>query len=281
MENKRILTVQDISCVGQCSLTVALPILSACGFETAILPTALLSNHTAVEFNGFTFLDLTSEMEKIVKQWQKENIHFSSIYIGYLGNKKEVDIVKDIYDSILEPNGIKIVDPAMADNGKLYTGFDKEYVDKMKQLVFNSDIILPNISEACELTDTPYKEQYDEEYIKDLVNKLHCSGAKTVILTGVGYAKEYSGVVVSDNDNFKYYQHAKINKQYHGTGDIYSSVFTGMYLSGKSIYEAATIAADFVVECIKNTIDDVDHWYGVKFESVIPMLTKSNKTGGL
>jgi pyridoxine kinase len=274
MENKRILTVQDISCVGQCSLTVALPILSACGFETAILPTALLSNHTAVEFNGFTFLDLTNEMEKIVKQWQKENIHFSSIYIGYLGNKKEVDIVKDIYDSILEPNGIKIVDPAMADNGKLYTGFDKEYVDKMKQLVFNSDIILPNISEACELTGTPYKEQYDEEYIKDLVNKLHCSGAKTVILTGVGYAKEYSGVVVSDDDNFKYYQHAKINKQYHGTGDIYSSVFTGMYLSGKSIYEAATIAADFVVECIKNTIDDVDHWYGVKFESVIPMLTK-------
>lgn len=274
MENKRILTVQDISCVGQCSLTVALPILSACGFETAILPTALLSNHTAVEFNGFTFLDLTNEMEKIVKQWQKENIHFSSIYIGYLGNKKEVDIVKDIYDSILEPNGIKIVDPAMADNGKLYTGFDKEYVDKMKQLVFNSDIILPNISEACELTGTPYKEQYDEEYIKDLVNKLHCSGAKTVILTGVGYAKEYSGVVVSDNDNFKYYQHAKINKQYHGTGDIYSSVFTGMYLSGKSIYEAATIAADFVVECIKNTIDDVDHWYGVKFESVIPMLTR-------
>ena len=274
MENKRILTVQDISCVGQCSLTVALPILSACGFETAILPTALLSNHTAVEFNGFTFLDLTNEMEKIVKQWQKENIHFSSIYIGYLGNKKEVDIVKDIYDSILEPNGIKIVDPAMADNGKLYIGFDKEYVDKMKQLVFNSDIILPNISEACELTGTPYKEQYDEEYIKDLVNKLHCSGAKTVILTGVGYAKEYSGVVVSDDDNFKYYQHAKINKQYHGTGDIYSSVFVGMYLSGKSIYEAATIAADFVVECIKNTIDDVDHWYGVKFESVIPMLTK-------
>ncbi len=274
MINKRILTVQDISCVGQCSLTVALPILSACGFETAILPTALLSNHTAVEFNGFTFLDLTSEMEKIVKQWQKENIHFSSIYIGYLGNKKEVDIVKDIYDSILEPNGIKIVDPAMADNGKLYTGFDEEYVNKMKQLVFNSDIILPNISEACLLTDTPYKEQYDEEYIKDLVNKLHYNGAKTVILTGVGYAKEYSGVVVSDNDNFKYYQHAKINKQYHGTGDIYSSVFTGMYLSGKSLYEAATIAADFVVECIKNTIDDVDHWYGVKFESIIPVLAK-------
>ncbi len=274
MVNKRILTVQDISCVGQCSLTVALPILSACGFETAILPTALLSNHTAVEFNGFTFLDLTSEMEKIVKQWQKENIHFSSIYIGYLGNKKEVDIVKDIYDSILEPNGIKIVDPAMADNGKLYTGFDEEYVNKMKQLVFNSDIILPNISEACLLTDTPYKEQYDEEYIKDLVNKLHYNGAKTVVLTGVGYAKEYSGVVVSDNDNFKYYQHAKINKQYHGTGDIYSSVFTGMYLSGKSLYEAATIAADFVVECIKNTIDDVDHWYGVKFESIIPVLAK-------
>ena len=274
MINKRILTVQDISCVGQCSLTVALPILSACGFETAILPTALLSNHTAVEFNGFTFLDLTSEMEKIVKQWQKENIHFSSIYIGYLGNKKEVDIVKDIYDSILEPNGIKIVDPAMADNGKLYTGFDEEYVNKMKQLVFNSDIILPNISEACLLTDTPYKEQYDEEYIKDLVNKLHYNGAKTVVLTGVGYAKEYSGVVVSDNDNFKYYQHAKINKQYHGTGDIYSSVFTGMYLSGKSLYEAATIAADFVVECIKNTIDDVDHWYGVKFESIIPVLAK-------
>ena len=274
MVNKRILTVQDISCVGQCSLTVALPILSACGFETAILPTALLSNHTAVEFNGFTFLDLTSEMEKIVKQWQKENIHFSSIYIGYLGNKKEVDIVKDIYDSILEPNGIKIVDPAMADNGKLYTGFDEEYVNKMKQLVFNSDIILPNISEACLLTDTPYKEQYDEEYIKDLINKLHYNGAKTVVLTGVGYAKEYSGVVVSDNDNFKYYQHAKINKQYHGTGDIYSSVFTGMYLSGKSLYEAATIAADFVVECIKNTIDDVDHWYGVKFESIIPVLAK-------
>ena len=274
MNYKRILTIQDISCVGQCSLTVALPILSACGLETAILPSAVLSTHTA-GFSGFTCRDLTDDIPGIAAHWKKENIRFDGIYTGYLGSTRQIDDVKAIVRDLLKPGSLCIVDPAMADNGKLYPAFDKAYVEAMKTLSFAADMILPNITEACFLTDMEYRENYDRAYIDELLKRLDAAGAKTVILTGVGYTEGKTGVVVYENHQYAYYEHKKIAKGCHGTGDVYASAFVGALMHGKSTFDAARIAADYTVACIEYTQGDADHWYGVKFEPLLGDLIKA------
>lgn len=273
MEYKRILTIQDISCVGQCSLTVALPILSACGMETCVLPSAVLSTHTA-GFSGFTFRDLTDDMPAIRAHWQKEGISFDSIYTGYLGSTKQIGYVKNILDTMGKDSCVKVVDPAFADNGKLYPIFDSVYVDAMKTLCPSADILLPNISEACFLAGIEYKEVYDEDYVKELLAELSKLGCSTIVLTGVGYAPEKTGVVVYENGKINYYEHCRIAKGCHGTGDVYASAFTGALMNGKSIFEAAKVAADYTILCIENTQDDPEHWYGVKFETALPELIR-------
>ena len=276
MAYKRILTIQDISCVGQCSLTVALPILSACGMETAILPSAVLSTHTA-GFSGFTFRDLTDDMPGIQAHWKKEGISFDCIYTGYLGSTKQVGYVKNILDTMGKEGSMKIVDPAFADNGKLYPIFDDVYVEAMKTLCPSADILVPNITEACFLAGMEYKENYDESYIKQLLTKLSALGCSIIVLTGVGYQEGRTGVVVYENGNISYYEHARIAKGCHGTGDVYASAFTGSLMNGKSIFEAAKIAADYTVACIEKTQGDDSHWYGVKFELALPTLIEMLK----
>ena len=273
MAYKKILTIQDISCVGQCSLTVALPILSACGMETCILPSAVLSTHTA-GFSGFTFRDLTDDMPAIQEHWKKENIKFKAIYTGYLGSIKQIGYVRDILKTMGTDDCVRIVDPAMADNGQLYSIFNQDYVEAMKVLCKEADILVPNITEACFLTDKEYKETYDEGYICNLVEKLNALGAKTVVLTGVSYESGKTGVVVYENGKMEYYKHDKIAKGSHGTGDIYASAFVGALMNDKSVYESAKIAADYTVKCIINTQGDADHWYGAKFETALGDLMK-------
>lgn len=265
---KKVLTIQDISCVGQCSLTVALPILSASGMETVILPSAILSTHTA-GFTGFTFRDLTDDIDGIADHWAKENIFFDTLYTGYLGSIAQIDKVIRIADTRLNEGAPLIVDPAMADNGVLYSIFDDEFVKNMKRLTDKADIILPNITEACFLTGTEYKETYDEAYILTLVKKLAADDEQTVVLTGVSYEKETTGVVVYKNGKLDYYKHEKIEKGCHGTGDVYASAFVGAYMNDKTAFESAKIAADYTVSCIKYTQGDETHWYGVKFEPVL------------
>lgn len=276
MDYKRILTIQDISCVGQCSLTVALPIISACGIETAILPSAVLSTHTA-GFSAFTFRDLTDDIPAIREHWEKEGIKFDAVYTGYLGSTKQIAFVKDIMESCNKADGLRIVDPAMADNGKLYPGFDMEYVNGMKGLCAAADIVLPNITEACFLTDTEFKTEYDRAYIDELIAKLTALGCKCIILTGVSYKADKTGVVVYEKGEYKYYEHKKISKGCHGTGDVYASAFTGALMRGFDAFNAAKIAADYTVLCIENTQDDPDHWYGVKFETALGELTQMLK----
>ena len=268
MSYKKILTIQDISCVGQCSLTVALPILSACGMETCILPSAVLSTHTG-GFSGFTFRDLTDDMPAIQAHWQKEGIRFSAIYTGYLGSIKQIDYVKDILATMGTENCVKVVDPAMADNGKLYSIFDMDYVEAMKPLCGMADVLVPNITEACFLVGEEYRVEYDEKYILTLMKKLSALGAKSVVLTGVSYREGKTGVAVYENGVLSYYEHEKMAKGCHGTGDIYASAFVGALMNGKAIMDAAKIAADYTVKCIENTQDDPDHWYGAKFETAI------------
>jgi len=267
MAYKRVLTIQDISCVGQCSLTVALPILSASGAETCILPSAVLSNHTA-GFSAFTFRDLTDDMPGISAQWKKDKIVFDAVYTGYLGSIKQIGYVRDIFRAHCK--GLRIVDPAMADNGKLYVGFDDKYAAEMAKLCFEADITLPNITEACMMTGTEYRTQYDREYIEQLIGKMRDKGAKTVVLTGVSYREGRTGVVVNVNGVSTYYEHKKIAGGCHGTGDVYAAAFTGALMQGFNEQEAARIAADYTLLCIEKTVDDPSHWYGVKFELALP-----------
>lgn len=276
MDYKRILTIQDISCVGQCSLTVALPILSACGLETAILPSAVLSTHS-VGFRDFTFRDLTEDIPAIQHHWQQEGIRFQAVYTGYLGSARQIEMVKDVCRNLLVPGGKKIVDPAMADRGELYPVFDMDFVQEMKKLVREGDIVLPNITEASLLTDTEYREEYGEEYICGLVDGIHRLGTGTVVLTGVSYDAHSTGVLVSEQGKQTYYRHELLDRGCHGTGDVYASSFVGAYMHGKTVPEAARIAADYTLACIKNTLDDPDHWYGVKFEPVLGELIKALK----
>ena len=271
-KNKRILTVQDISCVGQCSLTVALPILSACGIETCVLPSAVLSTHTG-GFKGYTFRDLTDDMPAIREHWEKENIKFDAVYTGYLGSTKQIAYVKDLFDRVIVTGGKKIVDPAMADNGKLYYGFDQAFANAMTSLCASADVILPNITEACFMTGMEYKETYDEKYIFDLFNALTARGIKDIVMTGVGFEKGYTGVMVRTAGKVEYYKHKRLDVSSHGTGDVYASAFCGAVMRGFSEYEAARIAADFTVHCIMNT--EKEHWYGVRFEPTLPFLIKA------
>lgn len=193
---KRIVTIQDISCVGKCSLTVALPIISAVGVEAAIIPTAVLSTHTM--FKNFTCKDLDDQILPIAEHWKSENIHFDAFYTGYLASAQQIDKVITLINSLKRENDLIIVDPAMADNGKLYPAFDGNFPREMAKLCAKADIALPNITEACLMTGTPYREEYDEAFAKDIVKKLSDMGAKKVVLTGAEFGGKY-GVLYYDS----------------------------------------------------------------------------------
>lgn len=271
MSYKRILTIQDISCVGQCSLTVALPVLSASGNEACILPSAVLSTHTG-GFKGYTFHDLTDDFPAVVNHWISEKIDFDAFYTGYLGSLRQIDLVTEIVNSPLAKNeSLFVVDPVMGDNGVLYKGFNAEIVAAMRRLIKRADIIIPNITEACQLTDTEYRTDFDKEYIRAIVGKLQqiMGRGKTIVMTGVGFNPNETGVgVFCDGEEF-YYPHIKLDKNVSGTGDIFASAFIGALLNGHDTKKSATIAADFTLLSIKETVKNPAHWYGVKFETVL------------
>ena len=272
---KRILTIQDISCVGKCSLTVALPIISAMGVEAAILPTAVLSTHTM--FKNFTVKDLTDQIKPITNHWKQEGVDFGAIYTGYLGSFEQIDLMKELFDEFKTESNILFVDPAMADNGKLYPAFDEAFAKYMATLCGKADIIVPNITEACFMTGMEYRTEYDENYIKEMLNSLCKLGAKISLLTGVSFEEGKTGVMGydSENEEYFYYSHAKLPVSYHGTGDIFSSTCVGAIKNGMDWKEAAKVAADYTAECIRLTLEDPSKpWYGVNFEQAIPYLVK-------
>ena len=270
---KRIVTIQDISCVGKCSLTVALPIISAMGVETAILPTAVLSTHTM--FSGFTCKDMTDQIIPIAEHWKKEQFAFDAIYTGYLGSFEQIEIVSKFFDDFKTPSNLIVVDPVMADNGKLYPAFDEAYAKENAKLCGKADLIVPNITEGSFLTGMPYRTEYDRKYITDTLGALAQLGSKYVALTGVSFEEGKIGVMglnTEDGSYFEYYtEHVPVS--FHGTGDIFSSVVVGALTRGKSLPEAFQIACDYTKETIAYT------WrtsgaggYGVDFEVTLPGL---------
>ena len=280
---KRVLTVQDISCVGKCSLTAAIPVISAMGIEVCPLPTAILSNHTA--FSSFSFLDLTDKIPEILNEWKKQGFHFDAIYTGYLGSIKQIDLVHKILDEFAQNDTLVVIDPCMADNGKLYTGFSQDFVKQMAKLCGRANVILPNMTEACFLVNQDYDFLVQtNESITKIMAKLLSLGAQQVILKGVEFSKEKIGVAYCSqklfNNNFStnennmedmnIYFHHRYDENFHGTGDVFASAVTGALVLKKDIKDAVKIACDFVQESIECTLLNPNYnWYGVDFESAL------------
>lgn len=272
---KRIVTIQDISCVGKCSLTVALPIISAMGVETAIIPTAVLSTHTM--FSGYTFKDLTDQIIPIAEHWKKEHFKFDAIYTGYLGSFEQISIVSKFFDDFKTSDNLIVVDPVMADNGKLYPAFDEAYAKENAKLCGKADLILPNITEASFMTGLPYKTQYDRSYILDMLKALCALGPKYAVLTGVSFDPGKVGVMGMNSatgETFEYYTD-RVPASYHGTGDIFASTVVGALTRGRSMQEAFEIACDYTKETIDYTWRTPGtNSYGVDFEVTLPDLVK-------
>ena len=273
---KRVITVQDISCVGKCSLTVALPVISAMGVEACVLPTAVLSTHTA--FKGFTFRDLTADISAITSHWKQEKIGFDAIYTGYLGSFEQIELMHSLIADFGGGSTRVIVDPCMGDNGALYSGFTPDFAKAMAVLCSKADVIVPNLTEASFMLDVPYVAAgYTKEYIEDLVQKLAGLGSRRVVLKGVSFDDKKIGIVSYDSQNKKisWYFHERMPQSFHGTGDIFASVLTGALVRGFELQDACRLAADFVVEAIRATLSHKDYnWYGVDFESAIPYLVE-------
>ena len=272
---KRIITIQDISCVGKCSLTVALPILSAAGVETACLPTAVLSTHTA--FPKFTFRDLTDEIQPISDTLHDLGIDFDAVYTGYLGSFEQLRLVSDFIDRFKTEKTAVFIDPVMADNGKLYPGFTPEFAAEMEKLCRKADLVLPNLTEASFMLGIPYRENYDEDYIREVLFRLTEKGARHAALTGIGFSPDEIGVYFYDAEKKSYYSYfnRKLPVSYHGTGDIFASAALGGYMRGLSMEEALALAVDYTLECMVKTMKDENRrFYGVNFEEAIPMLVE-------
>ena len=275
---KRIATIQDISCFGKCSITVALPVISAIGVECAIVPTAVLSTHTA-GFTGFTVCDIADQLLPIAKHWQKEGIKFDALYTGYLADKAQIDLTKTFINLIRNDSTLIFIDPAMADHGKFYPAFNLDFAKKMLELVKMADVVCPNITEACFLLDKPFKNasEYDESYINELVDGFAQLGIKKVVITGVKYGDGRHGAVAYDAESGerRYLYGEDQPTSFHGTGDIFSSVLCGALVKGDDVFTATQKAVDFTVACIAHTIPDKEnHPYGVKFEECLHLLTK-------
>ena len=274
---KKVVTVQDVSCFGKCSATVALPVISAMGVECAVIPTAVLSTHTA-GFPGFTFRDLTEDIPAITAHWKKVGLTFDGLYTGYLGSPEQAAMIGDFCDTIRP--GYFFADPAMADNGKLYAGFGPEIVPAMKRLCDRADLIVPNLTEASFMLGAEYKEPgtYEADHIHALLRALTENGTKISAITGVRYASDpdRQGIVAYSRETgeFTEYFHENLPVSFHGTGDLYASTMFGALMRGKSLRDSMRIAATNVLNSIRATMDDENYRYSVKFELCIPELIK-------
>lgn len=270
---KRIVTIQDISCVGKCSLTVALPIISAAGVEAAILPTAVLSTHTA--FSKFTFRDLTDEINPIAETWDALGLTFDAVYTGYLGSFEQIELVEQFLGRFRKADTAVFVDPAMADNGVLYKGFTQDFADRMAGLCGKADLILPNLTEAAFMLHMPYQPEYDEAYVRQVLRKLTGLGARCAALTGISLKEGEIGAYFHDSQTGEYYYYAneKLPVAYHGTGDVFASAAMGAHMRGLSLQESLKVAVDYTLESIRKTMEDPNRRdYGVNFEEALPLL---------
>lgn len=275
---KRVMAVHDLSCFGKCSLTTAIPIISAAGVETVALPTAVLSTHTG-GFTGYTFRDLTEDIPAITRHWKSLSLHFDAIYTGYLGSFEQLEIVSKVIDSFRCKDTLIYTDPVMADSGRLYPSFRPDFPEGMAKLCKKADIILPNLTEAAFLVGEPYREgPYSKEYIEGLLKRLAALGPKKIVLTGVWDEPEHLGCAVYDAESncVGYAMSRRIEGSYHGTGDVFASALLGALMNGMPLLQSAQKAVDFTVGSIRRTrTAGTDVRFGVNFEAGLPDYIRS------
>lgn len=252
------------------------------GIECCAVPTALLSTHTG-GFSGYTFRDLSDEIAPIGKHWKSIGLHLNAIYTGYLGSEKQIDLVKDFIKTTKSKDTMVFVDPAMADNGTLYSGFGSSFPQKMLELCKGADAICPNITEAALMLGMPYLPtgEYGEEYVRSLLLGLASYGIGKIVLTGVSFSPNAQGAVAYDTEKDEFFSYLGKNypMSFHGTGDTFSSVLCASLVLGADLLTAIKNAVDFTVLCIEETIPDIkEHFYGVRFESCIPKLCQMAKS---
>ncbi len=271
----RAAVIHDISGFGKCSLTVALPILSACGVEAACMPTAVLSTHTG-GIKGYTFRDLTEDMRPFWQHWKALGIPFDAMYSGYLGSVEQTEIIGEMFDAFRKDTKLILVDPAMADNGRFYAMFDEKMAHGQAKLCARADVAVPNMTEAALMTGQEYHPgPYTEEYLRDMCRRMCDLGAKNVVLTGARYHDGHLGACCyqSGSGKFDTYFTGRVGGSFHGTGDVYASVLTAALLNDYSLPEGMKIAADFVQGCLERTLKQgTDSRYGVDFERGLPRL---------
>jgi pyridoxine kinase len=277
---KRVAAIHDISGFGKCSLTVALPVISAAGIETSVLPTAVLSTHTG-GFTGFTYRDLTEDILPVTRHWKSLDIQFDAIYTGFLGSFEQLELVSQFFRTFKTKDNLILVDPVMADNGELYRIFSPEFARGMKKLCENADIIVPNVTEASFLLEEPYVPgPYTQKYVESLLKKLGALGPGKVVLTGVFFNEEDLGAATYDaiTGEVTYSLVERIPGYFHGTGDVFASALLSALLNDFSLNEAAGIAVDFTASAIRKTAAaGTDIRFGVNFEQTIPELLKDLK----
>ena len=273
---KRLLSVQDISCFGKCSLTVALPIVSAMGVECAVLPTAVLSTHTGCGFHDYTFRDLTEDIPAIATHWESLGMTFDTLESGYIGTARQAELIKALFDRFGK-GAIRVIDPVMGDHGKYYSGFDRQFTESMKKLCHGADLIVPNLTEVSFLLDTPYCPDADENTLRTLLPRLcETVGCKAAVITGARPDDRRQGAVgyVAATGEYVFAYNDHVEGTYHGTGDIFAAVLSGALTRGLSLQDSLQTAVDFTLGCIRRTIGDDAHYYGVRFEEELPELIR-------
>lgn len=277
MKQKRLVTIQDLSCFGKCSLTVALPVISALGTETVVLPTAVLSTHTG-EFENYTFHPLYDEFRGICDHWESLGIEFDAIYVGYIGSNELICAVSDFIDRFKKEDTVVFIDPVMADNGKFYSGLSEDYAKKLASLCRKADIISPNMTEAMILSGNSPADYKKTASLKEIAKKLS-DICDNVIITGIHNKDTISTAAYEKgSDDIYFVDKPLYDGVFYGSGDLFASAFIGMYLDGAALHDATKAASDFVNECILKTLDERDrYWYGLKFEQSLSILTDYQK----
>ncbi len=268
---KQVLSIQDLSCLGRCSLTVALPVISAMGSACAVLPTGVLSTHTG--FPNPSIYPLTEQIAPIHAHWQKLGIRFDAVSVGYLADARQAFAVAPLLADYRQEGSLIIADPAMGDHGRLYSGLKSEHVDAMRQICSLANILLPNVTEASLLTGLPYRENPAGEDLHRLAQELLALGGDAVIITGFRFPDGQTGFYGLHRETGSFsYRNEYIPRSCHGTGDLFAAAFTGGMMAGRSVSGSAALAAEFVRQCVAATPSEDPQ--GVEFESQLPYLWK-------
>ena len=273
MPAPRIAAIHDLSCFGRCSLTIALPVLSAMGCQCCPLPTALLSAHTGI--SGFTFLDTTDEMRRISAHWSQLSLHFQAIYTGFLGSAPQINLVEDFLRRFHVPDTLLVMDPVMGDHGTPYKTCTPALRQGLRELVAQADVITPNLTEAAILLDIPYHESQTAD-ASELVRALSLQGQRSVVLTGYAAAPGQVGALCYDRDTrqVEAVQTARVPQDFPGTGDLFASVLTGALTRGAPLLQSARTAVDFVGSCVARSVaEGAGEAEGVDFEPLLRQLT--------